>query len=91
MIEAIPSLKAMAGANRDFLGRAVRYLAHEAGVTQFLDIGTGIPAAGNTHEVAQAASPQSRVVYVDNDRSKSGCMHARLSHRPRGRVSHKPG
>jgi S-adenosyl methyltransferase len=54
-------------ANRAFLGRAVRYLAGEAGVRQFLDIGTGIPTAGNTHEVAQAVAPESRVVYVDYD------------------------
>jgi hypothetical protein len=52
--------------NRAFLGRAVRYLA-EAGVTQFLDIGTGIPTQGNTHEVAQSIAPEARVVYVDND------------------------
>jgi hypothetical protein len=54
-------------ANRAFLGRAVRYLAAEAGIRQFLDIGTGIPSANNTHEVAQATAPGSRVVYVDND------------------------
>ena len=54
-------------ANRAFLGRAVRYLAVEAGVRQFLDIGTGIPTAGNTHEVAQGAAPECRVVYVDYD------------------------
>jgi S-adenosyl methyltransferase len=64
---AMPSAPAMARANRAFLGRAVRYLATEAGVRQFLDIGTGIPAAGNTHEVAQAAAPDSRILYVDND------------------------
>ncbi|HEY6492708.1 MAG TPA: SAM-dependent methyltransferase [Trebonia sp.] len=54
-------------ANRAFLGRAVTYLAGQAGVRQFLDIGTGIPTAGNTHEVAQAIAPDSRVVYVDYD------------------------
>jgi S-adenosyl methyltransferase len=64
---AMPSAPVMARANRAFLGRAVRYLAEEAGIRQFLDIGTGIPAAGNTHEVAQAVAPESRVVYVDND------------------------
>ncbi|HXZ71687.1 MAG TPA: SAM-dependent methyltransferase [Streptosporangiaceae bacterium] len=53
--------------NRAFLARAVRYLAGEAGVRQFLDIGTGIPAADNTHEVAQDVAPECRVVYVDND------------------------
>jgi len=53
--------------NRAFLARAVRYLAGQAGVRQFLDIGTGIPAADNTHEVAQAMARECRVVYVDND------------------------
>jgi SAM-dependent methyltransferase len=66
MIAAMPSTRFAARANRAFLGRAVRFLAAEAGIRQFLDIGCGIPAAGNTHEVAQAA-PDSRVVYVDND------------------------
>ena len=54
-------------ANREFLGRAVRFLAGEAGIRQFLDIGTGIPTADNTHEVAQKVAPEARVVYVDND------------------------
>jgi S-adenosyl methyltransferase len=53
--------------NRAFLARAVRYLTGEAGIRQFLDIGTGIPAADNTHDVAQAQAPECRVVYVDND------------------------
>jgi len=56
-----------ARANRAFLGRAVRYLAGEAGIRQFLDIGTGIPTAGNTHQVAQGIAPETRVVYVDYD------------------------
>jgi S-adenosyl methyltransferase len=67
MIQAIPNMRAMAAANRAFLGRAVRYLAAEAGLRQFLDIGTGIPTSPNVHEVAQAAAPEARVVYVDND------------------------
>jgi len=54
-------------ANRAFLGRVVRYLAAEAGIRQFLDLGTGIPTSGNTHQVAQAIAPESRVVYVDYD------------------------
>ena len=54
-------------ANRAFLGRAVRYLAGEAGISQFLDIGTGIPTSPNVHEVAQAVEPAARIVYVDND------------------------
>jgi hypothetical protein len=52
-------------------------MASDGGIRQFLDIGTGIPTAGNTHEVAQAIDPAARVVYVDNDRCKSGCVHAR--------------
>ena len=56
-----------ARANRAFLGRAVRYLAGEAGIRQFLDVGTGIPTKGNTHEVAQAIAPETRVLYVDYD------------------------
>ncbi len=67
MVQAIPTLPTMARANRNFLARAVRYLAAEAGVRQFLDIGTGIPTAGNVHEVAQEVAPESRVLYVDHD------------------------
>jgi S-adenosyl methyltransferase len=67
MIRIWPQLAFGARANRAFLGRAVRYLAAEAGIRQFLDIGTGIPTAGNTHEVAQAIAPQTRVAYVDYD------------------------
>ena len=62
-----PELTFSARANRAFLGRAVRYLAGEAGVRQFLDIGTGIPTAGNTHQIAQTVAPESRVMYVDYD------------------------
>lgn len=62
-----PQVVASAQANRAFLGRAVRYLAGQRGVRQFLDIGPGLPAPGATHAVAQAIAPQSRVVYVDND------------------------
>jgi S-adenosyl methyltransferase len=54
-------------ANRRFLARSVRYLTADAGIRQFLDVGTGLPSANNTHEVAQAIAPESRVVYVDND------------------------
>jgi hypothetical protein len=54
-------------ANRAFLARVVRYLATQRGIRQFLDIGTGIPASSNTHEVAQSVVPEARVVYVDND------------------------
>ncbi|TDD74283.1 SAM-dependent methyltransferase, partial [Actinomadura rubrisoli] len=66
VMAATPTVKPGVAANRAFLQRAVRFMVGE-GVTQFLDIGTGIPTSGNTHLVAQQASPQSRVVYVDND------------------------
>jgi S-adenosyl methyltransferase len=62
-----PEARMAVRANRAFHGRAVRYLAGEAGVRQFLDIGTGIPAADNTHEVAQRVDAGARIVYVDND------------------------
>ena len=64
---AYPGVVTGARANRQFLARAVRQLAVGAGIRQFLDLGTGIPTANNTHEVAQAAAPESRVVYVDYD------------------------
>jgi hypothetical protein len=66
-LKVYPDLAFTARANRAFLGRAVRHLAGEAGMRQFLDIGTGIPTAGNTHQVAQAIAPESRIVYVDYD------------------------
>ena len=66
-LKAWPDLAFGARANRAFLGRAVRYLAADAGIRQFLDLGTGIPTAGNLHEVAQAIAPETRVVYVDYD------------------------
>ncbi|MDH6431626.1 hypothetical protein M2158_000103 [Streptomyces sp. SAI-144] len=61
-----PQVRTLARANRAFLGRAVRFLAR-SGVRQFIDLGSGIPTQGNVHEVAQAASPRARVVYVDKD------------------------
>ena len=63
----LPDIVDAARAQRGFLVRVVRYLAAEAGIRQFLDIGTGLPTANNTHEVAQATAPGSRIVYVDND------------------------
>jgi hypothetical protein len=62
-----PTIEAAARANRDFLRRVVTTMVHQYRVTQFLDIGAGLPSAGNTHEIAQALNPQARVVYVDND------------------------
>lgn len=67
MTEAIPDLPYMAKENRRFLARAVRFLVGEVGIRQFLDIGTGLPAAGAVHEIAQSIAPETRVVYADND------------------------
>jgi len=66
-LEVDPELPFTVRSNRAFLGRVVRYLTAEAGIRQFLDIGTGIPTAGNTHQVAQGIAPETRVVYVDYD------------------------
>ena len=67
LMRVVPTIRAAARENRAFLGRAVRFLVAEAGVRQFLDIGTGLPSANNVHEVAQGLVPSCRVVYVDND------------------------
>ncbi|WP_062352098.1 SAM-dependent methyltransferase [Herbidospora yilanensis] len=67
LIKLSPGTREGVRAHRAFLSRAVRHLATEAGISQFLDIGTGIPTQGNTHEIAQAVNPAARVVYVDND------------------------
>jgi SAM-dependent methyltransferase len=66
-LAVLPDWRTGAQENRWFLGRAVRYLTAEAGIRQFLDIGPGLPAAGATHEQAQAIAPQARIAYVDND------------------------
>jgi len=81
---ANPGIVADVRANRAFLARAVRYLVAEAGVRQFLDIGTGLPTAENTHEVAQAVAPESRIVYVDNDPIVLTHARALLSSTPEG-------
>jgi S-adenosyl methyltransferase len=67
VIEAAPEAPILAKENRKFLGRAIRYLAGQAGIEQFLDLGTGLPTRGNVHEVAQQVNPRARVIYVDND------------------------
>ena len=79
-----PKIVFSARANRAFLGRAVRYLAREAGIRQFLDIGTGIPTASNTHQVAQEIAPESRVVYVDYDPIVLTHARALLTSHPSG-------
>ncbi|WP_326554532.1 SAM-dependent methyltransferase [Micromonospora sp. NBC_01813] len=80
----LPELVQSARFNRQFLGRAVRHLAGEVGIRQFLDIGTGLPSADNTHEVAQALAPESRIVYVDNDPLVLVHARALLTSRPEG-------
>ena len=75
MIAVVPNIRAIAHANRAFLGRAVRFLAN-AGIQQFLDIGSGIPTGQNVHQVAQRAAPGSRVVYADVD--DVAVAHSRL-------------
>ena len=66
-IQAFPNIPLSARANRAYQARVVRFLAGEGGIRQFLDIGTGIPTANHTHQVAQSVAPESRVVYVDNN------------------------
>ena len=83
-IRAYPDLVSSVRANRAFLTRTVRYLAEKAGIRQFLDIGMGIPAADNTHEVAQSVAPECRVVYVDNDPMVLAHARALLRSSPQG-------
>ncbi|WP_036496145.1 SAM-dependent methyltransferase [Nocardia sp. BMG111209] len=87
IIADVPDVQVAARANRAFLGRAVRCLVSEWGITQFLDIGTGIPTAGNTHEVAQALDPAARVVYVDHDPIVMVHARALLKGTPQGRTA----
>ncbi|SIQ75826.1 S-adenosyl methyltransferase [Micromonospora avicenniae] len=85
LIEAIPTLRTMAKENRRFVHRVARYLVGEAGIRQFVDIGTGIPTRPNLHEVAQAVAPETRVVYVDNDPIVLAHARALMVSRPEGR------
>ena len=88
IIELRPEIVPGVRANRRFLGRAVRYLAAEAGVRQFLDIGTGLPSAHNTHEVSQDAAPGARIVYVDNDPIVLAHARALLTSTPEGKTAY---
>jgi hypothetical protein len=88
VLAAMPTARTVARENRKFLGRAIRYLAQEAGVRQFLDIGSGLPATGNVHEVAQSVAPESRVVYVDNDPLVLVHARALLASGPAGRTGY---
>ncbi|MEU2283373.1 SAM-dependent methyltransferase [Streptomyces sp. NPDC013178] len=86
--EIFPGLVDVAVTSRAFLGRAVRHLAGERGIRQFLDVGTGLPTADNTHEVAQRVAPDSRVVYVDNDPIVLAHANALLTSTPEGRTAY---
>ncbi len=85
---AYPDIRAAVRAQRAFLARAVQFLVTQAGIRQFLDIGTGLPSANNTHQVAQAAAPQSRVVYVDNDPIVLSHARALLTSSPEGATAY---
>ena len=91
VIETMPDILISVRAQRAFLGRAVHYLVTEPGIRQFLDIGTGLPSANNTHEVAQKVAPASRIVYVDND--PIVLLHARalLASSPEGATAYIDG
>ncbi len=80
----LPIIVEQARADRAFLGRAVRYLAGQEGIRQFLDIGTGLPTADNTHQVAQRVAPDARIVYVDNDPMVLAHARALLTSSPEG-------
>ncbi|MBS2963155.1 SAM-dependent methyltransferase [Actinocrinis puniceicyclus] len=84
---AFPGVRAAARANRDFVRRAVRYLVGE-GIDQFLDLGSGVPTAGNVHEVAQALNPDARVVYVDAEPVVVHAGEALLANNDRARILH---
>src|SRR5690348_11192095 len=84
-LEAWPAIRTASRENRAFLGRAVRYLAADAGITQFLDLRSGLHSVGNVHEVAQAVNPAARVVYIDNDPIVLAHGHALLVSKPEGR------
>ncbi|MFB9235529.1 SAM-dependent methyltransferase [Plantactinospora siamensis] len=83
-----PHIRTAARENRAFMQRAVRHLAAEAGVRQFLDIGTGLPTADNVHEVAQRIAPESRIVYVDNDPLVLAHARALLTSSPQGATAY---
>jgi hypothetical protein len=89
--EVYPAIVDLARSDRQFLGRVVTWLAVEAGVRQFLDIGSGLPAADNTHQVAQRAAPEARVVYVDNDPLVIAHARELLTSGPQGATGYVEG
>jgi hypothetical protein len=87
-IKAFPKTAESARASRAFLRRVVRFLTAEAGIRQFLDIGTGLPSGENVHQVAQSLAPDARVVYADNDPIVLAHAHALLKGNPEGAVAY---
>ncbi|MGH3588621.1 MAG: SAM-dependent methyltransferase [Pseudonocardia sp.] len=88
VMAAMPDVPEAARQDRAFMNRAIGHLAGQVGVRQFLDIGTGLPTANNTHEVAQAAAPESAIVYVDNDPLIMAHARALLTSAPEGRTAY---
>jgi hypothetical protein len=88
VLASMPSARTAARENRAFMGRAVQFLAGDAGIRQFLDIGTGLPTANSVHEVAQSVAPSSRVVYADNDPLVLAHARALLTSAPGGRTAY---
>jgi hypothetical protein len=88
VLQVWPNIRVAAREQREFLGRAVSYLTAEAGIRQFLDIGTGLPTSRNVHEIAQEIAPSSRVVYVDNDPLVLAHARALLTSAPEGRTAY---
>ncbi|MFI5678072.1 SAM-dependent methyltransferase [Streptomyces cellulosae] len=84
-----PGIVTIARGSRAFLGRSIRYLVREAGIRQFLDVGTGLPTVDNTHEVAQRLAPESRIVYVDNDPLVLAHARALLTSTPEGATAYE--
>ncbi|WP_067803252.1 SAM-dependent methyltransferase [Actinomadura formosensis] len=82
--QTFPGILDLARLTRGFLKRSVRFLAREAGIRQFIDVGTGLPTIDNTHEVAQRIAPDARIVYVDNDPLVLAHAHALLTSTPQG-------
>jgi O-methyltransferase involved in polyketide biosynthesis len=87
-LATFPGMREVAQASRAFLTRSIRYLAAEAGIRQFLDIGTGLPTADNTHQVAQRVAPETRVVYVDSDPMVLAYARALLTSTPEGSTTY---
>jgi O-methyltransferase involved in polyketide biosynthesis len=83
-----PGMRDIARASRSFLTRSIRYLADDAGIRQFLDVGTGLPTADNTHQVAQRIAPEARIVYVDNDPLVLAHARALLTSTPQGATAY---